>query len=899
MKTINMDKIYNPRLVEDKWYNFWLDNDLFRAVPSSKKSPFTMVIPPPNITGSLHMGHALNNTLQDILARYKRMDGFNVLWLPGTDHAGIATQNVVEREIHKEGIDRHAIGRELFEKKVWEWKERYGGVIIHQLKRLGATCDWSRERFTMDDGLAEAVKEVFIRLYHEELIYRGDYMINWCPRCHTALSDLEVEHQEIKGSLYHIRYPLHTGGDGVTIATTRPETMLGDTAVAVHPDDKRYTGLKGKNLLLPIADRRLPVITDQYVDPLFGTGALKITPAHDPNDFEIGQRHGLPQVTVIGKDGRMTEEAGRPFAGMDRFKCREEVIKRLKEEGYLTRVEEYDHTVGHCYRCKTVVEPLVSLQWFVKTAPLAGPAIKAVKDGRVSFTPRGWGNTYFEWMENIKDWCISRQIWWGHRIPAWYCVDCSDITDPSDIGKEANPIVSAHQPESCPECGGHDLIQDQDVLDTWFSSALWPFSTMGWPHETDDLRGFYPTSVLVTGFDIIFFWVARMIMMGLKFMGDVPFSTVYIHALVRDAEGQKMSKSKGNVIDPLIIMDKYGTDALRFTLAAFAAQGRDIKLSEERIEGYRNFCNKIWNVTRFALMNIDDLSSSSAMAIDPESYSLHDRWILTRLNRAIEDVRRGLDGYYFNDAANAVYRFVWHEFCDWYIEIVKPDLNGEMGEHRKQIAQGVLLRVLRDSLRLLHPFMPFISEEIWSIICKDGGSIIISPFPELVKKEMYEEAEGWMNRAIGMIRAVRNFRSEHRINPSTYLKEVFVQSDDRGFRDVLKENEDYIMKLSRISSLSFEPDADTIRFSTRLISDSIELFVPFSSVPIAMEDEKERLEKKRDKIQKNLWLVQKKLSNNAFLSKAPPDIIAKQKAKAKELSGTLEKIKDSIEKVTG
>ncbi|MDX1765063.1 MAG: valine--tRNA ligase, partial [bacterium] len=630
-----LDKVYDPAATENKWYAFWVDKGYFRGDLNRDHPFFSIVIPPPNVTGSLHMGHALNNTLQDILIRWKRMAGHNTLWMPGTDHAGIATQNVVERQLASENTSRHDLGRDQFVQRVWQWREEYGGVITNQLRRLGASCDWSRERFTMDDGLSRAVREVFVRLYEEGLIYRGNYIINWCPRCHTALSDVEVEHEETAGHLYHIRYPVIGRDRFLTVATTRPETMLGDTAVAVHPEDSRYEDLAGAKVRLPILDRELALVEDTYVDQDFGTGVVKITPAHDPNDFEVGLRHRLEQISVMDQDARMNEEAGK-YAGMDRYACREALLADLKALDLLEKTEEHTHAVGHCYRCKTVVEPALSLQWFVRMKELAQPAIEAVEAGKVQFVPGGWQNTYFDWMRNIRDWCISRQIWWGHRIPAWYCHDCDGIT------------VTRTDPTECAHCGSRGIEQESDVLDTWFSSALWPFSTLGWPDETPELEHYYPTSVLITGFDIIFFWVARMIVMGLKFMDDVPFRHVYIHALVRDAEGQKMSKSKGNVIDPLTMIDKYGTDAFRFTLTAFAAQGRDVRLSEDRIQGYRNFTNKIWNAARFALMNLADYQQDLP-AGEPE---LADRWISSRLNRAVGDVLQALEEYKFNEAAS-------------------------------------------------------------------------------------------------------------------------------------------------------------------------------------------------------------------------------------------------------
>ena len=708
-----MEKVYDPHKIEQEWYDTWMKKGYFKAESVSGKPPFSMVIPPPNVTGSLHMGHALNNTLQDIVTRYKRMAGFNALWVFGMDHAGIATQNVVERELAKEGMTRDMLGRERFVERVWEWKERSGGAIIEQLKRLGASCDWSRERFTMDAGLSRAVREVFVRLYREGLIYRGDYIINWCPRCETALSDLEAEHEETKGFLYYIKYPLADGSGTLTVATTRPETLLGDTAVAVNPDDERYGRYVGQYVTVPIVGRKVPVIGDTYVDTAFGTGVLKVTPAHDLNDFEIGRRCALEVVKVIDEKGLMNK-AALHYEGMDRFECRQKIVEELDEKGLLEKTEPYDLGVGKCYRCKTVVEPTLSLQWFLKMKPLADPAIEAVRDHRVKIVPEMWEKVYFEWMENIRDWCISRQIWWGHRIPVWYCDACDKM------------YVSVEDLTVCETCGGA-LRRESDVLDTWFSSALWPFTTLGWPEETDDLKAFYPTSLLITGFDILFFWVARMIMMGLRFKGDVPFREVYIHALVRDAEGKKMSKSKGNVIDPLIMIDEYGTDAFRFSLTMLAAQGRDILLSEERVEGARNFMNKVWNASKFAFSFIEGMEPAPEKK---KSTFLPDRWIRSRAQKVIDEVRSSIDTYRFNDAATGLYSFVWREFCDWYLELIKPNLYGKVTAFDDAATRNTLYRTLADILKLLHPITPYITEELYARLpFKDAESIMIAPFP--------------------------------------------------------------------------------------------------------------------------------------------------------------------------
>ncbi|MBT8370398.1 MAG: valine--tRNA ligase, partial [Deltaproteobacteria bacterium] len=748
------DKGYEPHAVEKRWYEYWESEQLFAADEQSRQTSYSIVIPPPNVTGVLHMGHALNNTMQDILCRYRRLLGDNVLWMPGTDHAGIATQNVVEKNLAQKGTDRHQVGREKFIEAVWQWRKKYGGAIINQLKRLGASCDWSRERFTMDEGLSRAVRKVFVQLYDEGLIYRGNYIINWCHRCHTALADLEVEHEEHNGHLYHIRYPYPDGTGGIVVATTRPETMLGDTAVAVHPDDERYQGLTTDTVILPLMNREIPIIKDSYVDMSFGTGGLKVTPAHDPNDFEIGGRHDLPSVKVISDDGNMTAEAGQ-FRGLDRFECRKAVVAELERQGSLISVEPYQHSVGHCYRCKTVVEPNLSKQWFVRVKPLAAKAIAAVQNGQTKIIPEMWTNTYYEWMNNIRDWCVSRQIWWGHQIPAWTCDECGEI------------IVAMDAPQACRSCRAKHLTQESDVLDTWFSSALWPFSTMGWPDETPLLKTFYPTSVLVTGFDILFFWVARMMMMGLHFMQDVPFKEVYVHALVRDEKGKKMSKSKGNVIDPLNVIDRYGTDAFRFTLAAFAAQGRDIKMSEKRVDGYRHFINKLWNASRFALMHLD----RGYEELNSENLSLPDQWILSRLQRVTQEVSKALDSYRFNEAAGALYNFVWHEFCDWYLEAVKPALYDKEGQEAKEATQAVLWWVLRDTLVLLHSFIPFVTEEIWHHMPGTNGSIMKATFPAAsVDTDAHQESESRMGIIMDVITGIRNVRGEMNIAPSLALK---------------------------------------------------------------------------------------------------------------------------------
>lgn len=872
-------KSYEPEAIEERWYKEWIESGAFRADENSDKPPYSIVIPPPNVTGSLHMGHALNNTLQDIMARYKRMQGYNVLWLPGTDHAGIATQNVVEKQLAENDTAREELGRELFVKRVWEWKEESGGVIVNQLKKLGASCDWSRERFTMDEGLSTAVRQVFVKLYDDGLIYKGDYIINWCPRCKTALSDLEVEHQDEKGHLYHIKYPFADGSGELIVATTRPETLLGDTAVAVNPEDERFVKAIGKEVVLPLSGRKIPVIADAHVDIKFGTGSLKITPAHDFNDFEIGQRHNLEVLSVMDKDGKLNENGG-DYAGMDRYECRKKIVQDLTEGGFLVKIEDHDHSVGHCYRCSTSIEPMISKQWFVKVKSLAEPAMEAVRSGKTKIIPSQWEKTYFEWMENIKDWCISRQIWWGHQIPAWYC-DCGEIT------------VAIEEPVSCSSCGSSDLTRDEDVLDTWFSSALWPFSTMGWPDETKELEKFYPTSLLVTGFDILFFWVARMMMMGLKFMGEVPFKEVYIHALVRDSAGQKMSKSKGNVIDPLVIIDEYGTDAFRFTLAAFAAQGRDIRLSEDRIEGYRNFVNKIWNASRFALMNLEGYSDEGLPA--KSELDLADRWILSRFNSVVGDVTSQLDSYRYNEAAAAIYRFVWHEFCDWYIEMIKPALYDKEGPGRKKAVQAVLAHLLKSTYRLLHPFMPFVTEELHGYITGGAGGIMKCEFPSVDKSFLDKGSEDKMELIMGVIKGVRNIKGEMGVPPSAEV-EMQIRGGRKDALADLSENIRYIKSLARLSSFSFI-DGSAPEGAAMAVVEDMEVYVPLKGI-VDFDEEEKRLKKEIAKVEKEMEFLNRKLSNEDFLERAPAAVVEKNREKVDEFTSTKSKLEASLERIT-
>ncbi|MBP6941776.1 MAG: valine--tRNA ligase [Syntrophorhabdaceae bacterium] len=876
-----MDKIYNPHAIEEKWYRFWVEKGFFTAEGRSPKPSFSMVIPPPNVTGSLHMGHALNNTLQDIVTRFRRMAGSNALWLPGTDHAGIATQNVVERELAKEGKTRETLGREAFIERVWQWKEQSGNTIIEQLKRLGCSCDWSRERFTMDEGLSRAVREVFVRLYNEGLIYRDNYIINWCPRCKTALSDLEAEHEETNGHLYHIRYPLAEGKGYLTVATTRPETMLGDTAVAVNPDDERYGKYVGKQVILPIMEKKIPVIGDSYVDTSFGTGVLKVTPAHDLNDFEIMKRHCLEVVKVIDDDGKMNENAVH-YKGTDRFECREKIVRELDEKGLLEKIEPYNLGVGKCYRCKTIVEPSLSLQWFLKMKPLAQPAIEAVRSHRVRIIPEMWEKVYFEWMENIRDWCISRQIWWGHRIPVWYCDRCNKT------------YVSVDNIDTCQDCK-EKLRQESDVLDTWFSSGLWPFTTLGWPDNTDDLKTFYPTSLLITGFDILFFWVARMIMMGLKFMGDVPFRDVYIHALVRDAEGKKMSKSKGNVIDPLVIMDRYGTDSFRFILTLLAAQGRDVLLSEERIEGARNFVNKVWNASKLALAFLQD--SETAPETKRSSY-LPDVWIRSRAQKVIREVTESINSYRFNEAASSLYSFIWHEFCDWYLELIKPNLYGKVTTFDAGATRSVLYRTLTDIMKLLHPIMPFVTEEVYQRLPgRDAESVMTSAFPVFNEAELDEESETNMATIMGVVDVVRNIRGETGIAPNVKIG-VVIRAN--GQQKLLKAYEFYMKELARIKDILFL-DGNAPEHSAVGVYKGIEVFVPIEGL-IDVQKELGRIEKELAKIHEDSEKISAKLNNSAFREKAPPEVIAKNEASFNELQEKREKLvasKKMLESIAG
>ncbi|MEG1502062.1 MAG: valine--tRNA ligase [Synergistaceae bacterium] len=881
---IELSKAYDPIPIEDKWYAKWVEKGLFKANQESTKPSFSIVIPPPNVTGSLHVGHALDNTLQDILCRTKRMQGYEVLWLPGTDHAGIATQNVVERSLAKEGVSRHDLGRDAFVKKVWEWKREYGSTIINQLKKLGASCDWDRERFTMDEGLSVAVRKNFVSLYKKGLIYRGKYLINWCPRCQTALSDLEVEHAEHDGNFYKVAYKF-VGEEGhLVVMTTRPETILGDSAIAIHPRDEKNHHLIGKHVIVPIVNRVIPVIEDNMVDPEFGSGCVKITPAHDPNDFLVGQRHNLEQIQVIDGTGVMTPNTGK-YAGLDRFDARKVIVDDLELEGVLLGIDEIKHSVGECYRCHTVIEPYLSEQWFVKTRPLADAGVAAVKAGKINFIPTQWTNVYYQWMENIRDWCISRQLWWGHRIPAWYCDDCGEI------------IVETETPTVCPKCASVHIHQDEDVLDTWFSSGLWPFSTMGWPEETKLLKKFYPTSVLVTGFDIIFFWVARMIMFGLENMnGEVPFKDVYIHALVRDEKGQKMSKSKGNVIDPLTIVKDFGADSLRLTMASLTVQGRDIHLSKDRISTYRLFMNKLWNASRFALMNLEDANLSQPWV--EEHMAIQDKWILNRLSIVTTEMTRLLDGYYFGEAARLMYDFTWGEVCDWYLELSKPALRGDEGEDRRRTTQAVLLAVFEDVLKLLHPIIPFITDELWQAFPFEGDIIEHSSWPVSRIDNIDTSIVDDMTFIQDIVRTIRNLRAEARISPQQVISKVVLSVHNDSKSSVLKSSENQIKLLTKMGDIELLTDSVSKPLrSLATVLDDIQVYLPVGDL-LDIEKEVLRLETDLLKIKKDIEKAKTKLSNKQFVERAPEDIIQKEKNNLKDNEAKVRRIQENLESLS-
>ncbi len=863
-----LEKVYDPKIVEERLYNTWMEKKYFHAKVDKKKQPYTIVMPPPNITGQLHMGHALDNTLQDILIRYKRMKGFAALWLPGTDHASIATEAKIVEAMRKEGVSKDDLGRDGFLKRAWEWKEQYGGRIVSQLKKLGTSCDWDRERFTMDEGCNKAVKEVFIKLYEKDLIYRGERIINWCPKCRTSISDAEVEYEEQAGHFWHLRYPLKDGSGFINLATTRPETLLGDTAVAVNPDDERYKDLIGKTLILPIVHREIPIVADSYVEKDFGTGVVKITPAHDPNDFEVGLRHNLPVINVMTDDAKITDDYPQ-YAGMDRYEARAKIVEDLEKEGALVKIEDYSHNVGTCYRCSTTVEPRVSKQWFVKMKPLAGPAIDAVKTGETKFIPQHFEKTYFHWLENIRDWCISRQLWWGHRIPAFYCDECNELV----VTKEDAPV--------CPKCN-KPMRQDPDTLDTWFSSALWPFSTLGWPEKTDDLDFFYPTNTLVTGYDIIPFWVMRMMFSGIENTGKAPFDTVLIHGLVRDSQGRKMSKSLGNGIDPLEIIEKYGADALRFTLVSGNSPGNDMRFYYERVEASRNFANKIWNASRFVLMNL----TIDNICLDGLKLANEDKWILSKYNTLVKEVNENIDKFELGVAISKIYDFIWNVYCDWYIEMVKPRLMA--GDD--VAAQNVLTYVMSGFLKLLHPFMPFITEEIYQALPVKDESIMISAFPEYSGELDFSDVEAKTDELIDLITKIRNVRSEMDVPPKNKIN-LYATSKNADF---IKECESFLVKLTYSSSLSIIESKDELKEKfVNVIASSTEAFLPLNEL-VDKDKELARLTKEKEFLEKELQLVRGKLSNKGFVDKAPEALVNKEKEKEKDFAEKLEKVLQSL-----
>ena len=866
-----LPKVYDPGTVEKRIYEMWQSHGCFKGVIDPDKKPFSIVMPPPNVTGQLHMGHALDSTLQDILTRYKRMQGYAALWLPGTDHAGIATQIKVEEELRvKEGLTRYDLGREKFLDRVWEWKNKYGDRIVEQQKVLGASCDWDRSAFTMDETRAKSVRETFCELYEKGLIYKGSRIINWCPKCRTALSDAEVEYKDMPGSFWHIRYPIEDSDEEFIIATTRPETMLGDSGVAVHPDDERYKHLVGKNAILPLVGRKLPIVADEYVELGFGTGAVKMTPCHDPNDYEVGLRHNLEQILCIDEDAKIIN--GGKYNGMDRYEARKAIVADLEEQGYLVKVEPYNHNVGCCYRCGTVVEPLTSPQWFVKMKPLAEAAIEVVKDGRIKFVPERFTKTYMNWMENVHDWCISRQLWWGHRIPAWYCDDCGKIT------------VSRTDPCECEHCHSKNIHQEEDVLDTWFSSALWPFSTMGWPDKTPELDYWYPTSVMVTGYDIIFFWVARMIFSGMEQMKKEPFHTVFIHGLVRDSQGRKMSKSLGNGIDPLEMAEKYGADALRFNLITGNSPGNDMRFYVEKCEAMRNFCNKIWNASRFVMMNLTVEDNHL-----PETLETEDNWILSKLNRVVKEVCDNMDSFELGVAAGKIYDFIWDDYCDWYIELTKPRLNGD-NEAAKESAQRVLLYVLVEILKLLHPFMPFITEEIWQALPHEGDALMMQSYPEYSEKLNFPEDEANFGMVMDAIKAVRARRSEMNVPPSRKSHLIIVTDKAKAFTD----GEKFICKLAYASGVEVRAELpESTDGMVSVITDNARMFMPMAEL-VDLEKERARMEKELANAKKQLDGQNAKLANENFVSRAPEKVVNAEREKKAKLEALIENLEESL-----
>ena len=866
-----LDKQYSPQNVEDRTYKFWCDHKYFHAEVNPDKKPYTIVIPPPNITGQLHMGHALDETLQDILIRWRRMEGYETLWLPGTDHASIATEAKIVEAMRKEGITKEEIGREKFLERAWEWKAQYGGRIVEQLKKLGSSCDWDRERFTLDEGCSKAVREVFCKLYDKGLIYRGERIINWCPHCLTSISDAEVEYEDQAGHFWHLRYPFKDGSGYLELATTRPETLLGDTAVAVNPNDERYKEMVGKTLILPIVHREIPVIADDYVDIEFGTGVVKITPAHDPNDFEVGLRHNLEVINVLTPDAKIVDDYPK-YAGMDRYEARKAIVEDLQAEGALVEIEDYSHNVGTCYRCGTTVEPRVSKQWFVKMEPLAKPAVEVVRNGEVKFVPERFDKTYFHWMENIKDWCISRQLWWGHRIPAYYCDDCGEV------------MVSAQEVHTCSKCGGNHVHQDPDTLDTWFSSALWPFSTLGYPDDTKELAYFYPTDTLVTGYDIIFFWVARMIFSGVEHMGQVPFHTVLIHGLVRDAQGRKMSKSLGNGIDPLLVIDQYGADALRFTLATGNAPGNDMRFSDEKVKASRNFANKLWNAARFVLMYLGNDYSYPGL---PKDLAIEDKWILSKVNTLAKEVTDNLERFELGIAVAKLYDFIWDVFCDWYIEIAKIRLQSGEGA---DTAKAVLVYVLTDILKLLHPFMPFITEEIYQAIPHDTESIMISKWPEYDPTLSFADEEAQMEKIMDAIRAIRNRRAEMNIPPSKKSK-VYVET---AFSDVFAVGSEFIKRLAYASDVEIADAFGDLGNTVTIVTNDAKIYIPLGDL-VDFEAEAKRLQKELAAAEEKLAFINKKLDNPGFVNKAPEKVVQQNRDEAAKLTEKIANLRSSLE----
>ncbi len=874
----NIAKQYDPSQVEDRLYSKWMEAGYFHAVPDSKKKPYTIVMPPPNITGQLHMGHALDNTLQDILIRTKRMQGYSALWLPGTDHAAIATEAKVVEAMAKEGLTKGMLGREKFLERVWEWRRVYGGRIVEQLKKMGSSCDWERERFTMDEGLSKAVQEVFLKLYDKDLIYKGERITNWCPKCKTSISDIEVEYEEQAGHFWHIKYPVKDSDEFVVIATTRPETLLGDTAVAVNPEDERYTHLVGKTLILPLVNKEIPVIADSYVDKEFGTGCVKITPAHDPNDFEVGLRHNLPQIRVMDDQAIMNDNA-KQYKGLDRYEARKKIVEDLEKLGLLVKIEGHNHNVGTCQRCKTVIEPLISKQWYVRMKPLAEPAIEVVKNGNTKFIHDRFAKIYFNWMENIQDWCISRQIWWGHRIPAYYCQECGHM------------MVQGNAPDNCSKCGSTKIEQDSDTLDTWFSSALWPFSTLGWPEKTEDLEYFYPTDVLVTSYDIIFFWVARMIFSGVENMKDVPFKYVFIHGLVRDSQGRKMSKSLGNGIDPLEVISQYGADALRFSLTIGNSMENDMRFSTEKVESARNFANKVWNASRFVLMNFDeDLDFSK---VDKSKFTVADKWIMSRINTVTKEVTENIEKFELGLGLQKVYDFIWEEFCDWYIEMVKPRLYDRESEGRLE-AQYVLNFVLGNAMKLLHPYMPFVTEEIYTHLLNDGRSIMISEWPEYSPELNFADDEVKMKTIMDAIRNIRNIRAEMNVPPARRAKMIFVAAGETE-RATLSEGTSFFQRLAGASEVVVQSDKEGIPAdAVSTVIHGAEIFIPLDEL-IDIEKEIERLNKEKANLEDELKRVEGKLSNQGFVAKAPQKVIDEEKAKQEKYKEMYSKVVERIE----